>query len=76
MKKFELTSEQKINWFGHTLYRIKACISFTTTSGDKVIPTMRIITKIQGSCTYTNTFLKSAIRERKSAICIFSLFRR
>ena len=36
MKKFELTSEQKINWFGHTLYRIKACISFTTTSGDEV----------------------------------------
>ena len=36
MKKFELTSEQKINWFGHTLYRIKACISFTTISGDEI----------------------------------------
>ena len=36
MKKFELTTEQKINWFGRTLYRIKACISFTTTSGDEV----------------------------------------
>ena len=36
MKKFELTSEQKINWFGHTLYRIKACISFTTTSGEEI----------------------------------------
>ena len=33
MKKFELTTKQKINWFGHTLYRIKACISFTTTDG-------------------------------------------
>lgn len=36
MKKFELTTEQKINWLGRTLYRIKACISFTTTSGDEV----------------------------------------
>lgn len=36
MKKFELTTEQKINWFGHTLYRIKACISFTTTNGLEV----------------------------------------
>lgn len=36
MKKFELTAESKINWFGRTLYRIKACIDFTTTSGNKV----------------------------------------
>lgn len=36
MKKFELTTEQKINWLGRTLYRIRACISFTTTSGDEV----------------------------------------
>ena len=36
MKKFELTTEQKINWFGRTLYRIKACISFTTTDGFEV----------------------------------------
>lgn len=36
MKKFELTTEQKINWLGHTLYRIKACISFTTTNGLEV----------------------------------------
>ena len=36
MKKFELTTEQKINWFGRTLYRIKACISFTTTSGEEI----------------------------------------
>lgn len=26
MKKFELTTEQKINWFGRTLYRIKAWV--------------------------------------------------
>ena len=36
MKKFELTAESKINWLGRTLYRIKACIDFTTTSGDEV----------------------------------------
>ena len=36
MKKFELTAESKINWFGRTLFRIKACIDFTTTSGDEV----------------------------------------
>ena len=36
MKKFELIAESKINWFGRTLYRIKACIDFTTTSGDEV----------------------------------------
>lgn len=36
MKKFELTAESKINRFGRTLYRIKACIDFTTTSGDEV----------------------------------------
>ena len=36
MKKFELTAESKINWFGRTLYRIKACIDFTTISGDEV----------------------------------------
>lgn len=36
MKKFELTTESKINLFGRTLYRIKACISFTTVSGDEI----------------------------------------
>lgn len=36
MKKFELTAESKINWFGRTLYRIKACIDFTTISGDEI----------------------------------------
>ena len=36
MKKFELMSEHKINWFGHTLYRIRACVSFTTISGDEI----------------------------------------
>ena len=36
MKKIELTAESKINWFGRTLYRIKACIDFTTTSGNEV----------------------------------------
>ena len=25
MKKFELTTEQKINWLGRTLYTIRAC---------------------------------------------------
>ena len=29
MKKFELTSEQKINWFGHTLY---SCLLYTSPS--------------------------------------------
>ncbi len=36
MKKFELTTEHKINWLGRTLYRIKACISFTTITGDEI----------------------------------------
>ena len=36
MKKFELTTESKINWFGRTLFRIKACIDFVTASGDEV----------------------------------------
>lgn len=36
MKKFELTAESKINWFGRTLYRIKACVDFTTASGYEV----------------------------------------
>lgn len=36
MKKFELSNESKINWFGRTLYRIKACISFTCTDGYEV----------------------------------------
>lgn len=35
MKKFKIT-ESKINWFGRTLYRIKACIDFITTSGNDV----------------------------------------
>lgn len=37
MKKFELTAESKINWFGHTLFRIKACIDFTI-KGEKPTP--------------------------------------
>lgn len=36
MKKFELTQESKINWLGRTLFRIKACIDFTTITGDEV----------------------------------------
>lgn len=36
MKKFELTTEQKINWFGRTLFRIKACIDFVTVTGEEV----------------------------------------
>ena len=36
MKKFELSTEHKINWLGKTLYRIKACISFTTASGEEI----------------------------------------
>ena len=36
MKKFELTTESKTNWFGKNLFRIKACIDFVTTSGDKI----------------------------------------
>lgn len=36
MKKFELTAENKINWFGRTLYRIQACINFVTTNGLEV----------------------------------------
>ena len=36
MKKFELSTEHKINWLGRTLYRIKACISFTTASGEEI----------------------------------------
>ncbi|MDO5399306.1 MAG: hypothetical protein Q4G33_15435, partial [bacterium] len=36
MKKFELTTESKINWFGRTLFRIKACKSFITATGDEV----------------------------------------
>ena len=36
MKKFELTAEQKINWFGRTLFRVKACVDFETVSGDEV----------------------------------------
>ena len=36
MKKFELTVEKKINWFGRELYRIRALISFETASGEIV----------------------------------------
>ncbi|MCH5298041.1 MAG: hypothetical protein J1E85_10300 [Ruminococcus sp.] len=36
MKKFELLAESKISLLGRTLYRIKALISFTTATGDKV----------------------------------------
>ena len=36
MKKFELTAESKTYWCGRTLYRIKACVDFTTTSGYEV----------------------------------------
>ena len=36
MKKFELIPENTLNWFGRTLFRIKACMDFTTTSGAKI----------------------------------------
>lgn len=36
MKKFELIPEDTLNWFGKTLFRIKACMDFTTTSGAKI----------------------------------------
>lgn len=36
MKKFELLSENKINWRGYTLYRIKATTNFITNSGIEV----------------------------------------
>ena len=36
MKQFELTNESKINWFGRTLFRIKALIDFTTKGGDEI----------------------------------------
>lgn len=36
MKKYELTAETKINFLGRTLFRIKACVDFTTSSGDEV----------------------------------------
>jgi carbonic anhydrase/acetyltransferase-like protein (isoleucine patch superfamily) len=36
MKKFELTAEKKINWFGRELYRIRALISFKTIMGEEV----------------------------------------
>lgn len=36
MKKFELAAESGIYWCGRTLYRIKACVDFTTTSGYEV----------------------------------------
>ena len=36
MKKFELIPENTLNWFGRTLFRIKACMDFTTTSGTKI----------------------------------------
>lgn len=36
MKKYEIVSGKHMKWDGHTLYRIKACRSFTTNSGRKV----------------------------------------
>lgn len=36
MKKFELTTEQKINWLGRTLYRIKACINCCASADKKI----------------------------------------
>ena len=36
VKKYELLEEEKINWCGKTLYRIRALIDFTLTSGDRV----------------------------------------
>ena len=36
MKKFELTAENKLNWLGHELYRIRALIAFETTNGEKI----------------------------------------
>lgn len=36
VKKYELLADSKINWFGRTLFRIKALISFTTSTGETV----------------------------------------
>ena len=36
MKKYELVADDKINWFGRTLFRIKALISFTTVTGETI----------------------------------------
>lgn len=36
MKKYEIIPSKHMKWDGHTLYRIKACRSFTTISGRKV----------------------------------------
>ena len=36
MKKFELTAENKLNWLGHELYRIRALLAFETTNGEKI----------------------------------------
>ena len=36
MKKFELSAEHKINWFGITMFRIKACVDFVTITGDEI----------------------------------------
>ena len=36
MKKFELSTDSTINFWGTTLFRIKACISFTTLTGEEI----------------------------------------
>ena len=36
MKKFELVTECNLNCSGRSLFRIRACIDFTTASGDEV----------------------------------------
>jgi hypothetical protein len=36
MKKYELTAEKKINWFGRELFQIRALISFETITGEEV----------------------------------------
>ena len=36
MKKFELSTDTKINFWGRTLYRIKACMDFITTDGSTI----------------------------------------
>ena len=36
MQKYELATENKINWMGRTLFRIRACRDFTTVTGEEI----------------------------------------
>jgi len=36
MKKYELITESKMDWRGRTLFRIRALVTFTTSSGEEV----------------------------------------